>query len=129
MTLVLVLIAAALRAPLRAQGTVPQAAVSAVIACLVVFAVQAPKPHILPRFSVRVSRVVTKPGSIRILEGRSPEPSGKEGLIDVRIIRALYRSAESGRPVSLQVSKKGRRPTLSQEIKRPPVKKPHLVHA
>ena len=64
-----------------------------------------------------------------ILEGRSPEPSGKEGLIDVRIIRALYRSAESGRPVSLQVSKKGRRPTLSQEIKRPPVKKPHLVHA
>ena len=64
-----------------------------------------------------------------ILEGRSPEPSGKEGLIDVRIIRALYRSAESGRPVSLRVSKKGRRPTLSQEIKRPPVKKPHLVHA
>jgi len=64
-----------------------------------------------------------------ILKGRSPEPSGKEGLIDVRIIRALYESAQSGRPVSLQVSKKGRRPTLSQEIKRPPVKKPQLVHA
>jgi hypothetical protein len=40
-TLLLVLVAAALRAPLRAEGTVPQAAVSAVIACLVVFAVQA----------------------------------------------------------------------------------------
>jgi hypothetical protein len=40
-TLVLVLVAAALRAPLRAEGTVPQAAVSAVIACLVVFAIQA----------------------------------------------------------------------------------------
>jgi hypothetical protein len=39
-SLVLVLIAAALRAPLRAEGTVPQAAVSAVIACLVVFAAQ-----------------------------------------------------------------------------------------
>ena len=64
-----------------------------------------------------------------ILEGRSPEPSGKEGLIDVRIIRALYRSAESGRPVTLHVSKNGRRPTLSQEIKRPPVTKPHLVRA
>jgi GFO/IDH/MocA oxidoreductase family protein len=64
-----------------------------------------------------------------ILEGRSPEPSGKEGLIDVRIIRAMYRSAESGRPVTLHVSKNSRRPTLSQEMKRPPVKKPHLVHA
>jgi hypothetical protein len=40
-TLVLVLLAAALRAPLRAEGTVPAAAVSAVVACLVVFAAQA----------------------------------------------------------------------------------------
>jgi hypothetical protein len=40
-TLALVLVAAALRAPLRAEGTVPQAAVSAAIACLVVFAIQA----------------------------------------------------------------------------------------
>jgi hypothetical protein len=40
-TLVLVLLAAALRAPLRAEGAVPRAAVSAVIACLVVFAIQA----------------------------------------------------------------------------------------
>ncbi len=40
-TLLLVLAAAALRAPLRTEGTVPRAAVSALIACLVVFAVQA----------------------------------------------------------------------------------------
>jgi hypothetical protein len=40
-TLLLVLAAAALRAPLRAEGMVPQAAVSALIACLVVFGVQA----------------------------------------------------------------------------------------
>jgi hypothetical protein len=40
LTLLLVLLAAALRAPMRAEGTVPRAAVSAVIACLVVFAVQ-----------------------------------------------------------------------------------------
>jgi hypothetical protein len=39
-TLLLVLIAAALRAPLREEGTVPAAAISAVVACLVVFAVQ-----------------------------------------------------------------------------------------
>jgi hypothetical protein len=40
-TLLLVLAAAALRAPLRAEGVVPQAAVSALIACLVVFGIQA----------------------------------------------------------------------------------------
>jgi uncharacterized membrane protein len=39
-TLLLVLTAAALRAPLRAEGTVPRAAVSAAIACLVVFGIQ-----------------------------------------------------------------------------------------
>jgi len=38
--LLLVLASAALRAPTRAEATVPQAAVSAVIACLVVFAIQ-----------------------------------------------------------------------------------------
>jgi len=40
-TLLLVLAAAALRAPLRAEGAVPRAAVSAAIACLVVFGIQA----------------------------------------------------------------------------------------
>ena len=40
-TLLLVLVSAALRAPLRAEGTVPRAAVSAAIACLIVFAIQA----------------------------------------------------------------------------------------
>ncbi len=40
-TLLLVLVSAALRAPVRAEGALPQAAVSAVIACLVVFAIQA----------------------------------------------------------------------------------------
>ena len=36
----LVLLAAAVRAPLRAEGTVPRVAVSAAVACLVVFALQ-----------------------------------------------------------------------------------------
>jgi protein-S-isoprenylcysteine O-methyltransferase Ste14 len=40
-TLVLVLVSAALRAPMRAEGTVPTAAISAAIACLVVFGLQA----------------------------------------------------------------------------------------
>lgn len=36
-----------------------------------------------------------------ILENRQPEPSGLEGLQDVRITEAIYRSARDGRPVTL----------------------------
>jgi protein-S-isoprenylcysteine O-methyltransferase Ste14 len=40
LTLLLVLVAAALRSPARAEGTIPRAGISAVVACLVVFAIQ-----------------------------------------------------------------------------------------
>ena len=33
-----------------------------------------------------------------LLEDREPEPSGEEGLADVRVLRAIERSAEDGRP-------------------------------
>lgn len=59
--------------------------------------------------------------------GRDPEPSGREGLADVRVIEALYRSAREGRPVALPPFEKRRRPDLRQEITRPPVKKPQLI--
>lgn len=36
-----------------------------------------------------------------IQKGRDPEPSGREGLADVRIIRALHESVRTGRPVRL----------------------------
>jgi len=64
-----------------------------------------------------------------ILTGRDPEPSGREGWADVRVIRALLRSAEIGRPVRLETFEKQRRPDLSQEIQRPPVPEPDLVGA
>ena len=57
-----------------------------------------------------------------------PEPSGAEGLADVRVIRALYRSAEIGRPVQLRPYIKRQRPGMEQEITRPPVDKPELVN-
>src|SRR3954464_1803381 len=63
-----------------------------------------------------------------ILTGSSPEPSGWEGLADVRVIRALYRSADTGRPVTLEPFDKEDRPSLDQEIRRPPAKKPELVN-
>jgi glucose-fructose oxidoreductase len=36
-----------------------------------------------------------------ILADRAPEPSGLEGVQDVRIVEAIYRSARDGRPVTL----------------------------
>jgi len=63
-----------------------------------------------------------------ILTGSSPEPSGWEGLADVRVIRALYRSADTGRPVTLEPFDKEDRPSLDQEITRPGVQKPQLVN-
>jgi predicted dehydrogenase len=63
-----------------------------------------------------------------ILTGAAPEPSGWEGLADVRVIRALYRSADSGQPVRLEPFSKEDRPTSDEEIRRPAVSKPELVN-
>ena len=63
-----------------------------------------------------------------ILTGASPEPSGWEGLADVRVIRALYRSADSGQPVTLEPFTKEDRPSPDQELRRPPVREPELVN-
>jgi glucose-fructose oxidoreductase len=64
-----------------------------------------------------------------VLTGRDPEPSGREGLADVRVIRALYRSAESGAPVQLDQFERATRPSMDQEEHQPPTKKPQLVKA
>jgi predicted dehydrogenase len=59
-----------------------------------------------------------------IINNKQPEPSGEEGLQDVRIIRALYDSAETGKPVEIPPYAPAERPSLAQEIQRPPVGKP-----
>jgi glucose-fructose oxidoreductase len=64
-----------------------------------------------------------------VLDGREPEPSGREGLADIRVIRALLESARTGRVVRLEEFERHRRPTIALEKKRPPVSKPRLVHA
>ena len=64
-----------------------------------------------------------------VLKNKEPEPSGLEGLQDVRIIRALYRSAEDRKPVKLDNTPPRKRPSTVQEITRPPVRKPELVAA
>jgi glucose-fructose oxidoreductase len=64
-----------------------------------------------------------------IKKGRDPERSGWEGWADVRVVSALLRSASIGRPVFLEAFTKRRRPDLSQEISRRPVREPELVIA
>jgi glucose-fructose oxidoreductase len=62
-----------------------------------------------------------------ILKNRVPEPSGEEGLQDVRIVQALYESAETGKAVSIPPFEESKRPTGRQRITRPGVEKPPLV--
>jgi glucose-fructose oxidoreductase len=64
-----------------------------------------------------------------ILKNRHPEPSGEEGAVDVRIVRALYDSLSAGKPVSIRFAEPAKRPAAEQEIRRPPIKKPQLIHA
>lgn len=59
-----------------------------------------------------------------------PEPSGEEGLNDLRIIDAIFESAKKGTSIRLPSRKKNKRPSLRQEIRKPPLtKEPDLVNA
>lgn len=65
-----------------------------------------------------------------ILRNREPEPSGEEGLADVRIVEGMLRSIATGRPVDIEMPQRTRRPTLRQEIRRPAVPRaPKTVNA
>ncbi|MBX7116896.1 MAG: Gfo/Idh/MocA family oxidoreductase [Myxococcaceae bacterium] len=64
-----------------------------------------------------------------ILEDLEPEPSGEEGLADVRVLEALKRSAAEGRPILLPEMTRKMRPDLSLEMHKPPVRKPKTVNA
>jgi predicted dehydrogenase len=62
-----------------------------------------------------------------ILDDRQPEPSGEEGMQDVRIVEALYKSAATGRAVRLRPFRDTHHPGLRQRILRPGIRKPRLV--
>jgi predicted dehydrogenase len=63
-----------------------------------------------------------------VIEDRTPEPDGEEGLIDVRIIQALYDSLDRGRPVELSL-RRDRRPVPGMAMEYPAVPAPELVGA
>jgi predicted dehydrogenase len=62
-----------------------------------------------------------------ILDDRQPEPSGEEGMQDVKIVQALYASAKSGKVIPIRPFTKRQRPTGRQRITRPGVRKPSLI--
>jgi predicted dehydrogenase len=64
-----------------------------------------------------------------ILSNKTPEPGGDEGLCDIRIIEAILESAKTRKPLSLEPIQKSRRPEPEQEIEKPAVDEPELVHA
>jgi glucose-fructose oxidoreductase len=63
-----------------------------------------------------------------VRRGRDPEPNGREGLADVRVIRALDESARSRKPVRLDAFEKDARPEPDLEIRRPGIGEPKTVH-
>jgi predicted dehydrogenase len=63
-----------------------------------------------------------------ILRKRDPEPSGAEGLADVRVVQAAYESARDGRMIELPpFPEKYQRPNLNQETHRPSHGKPETI--
>jgi glucose-fructose oxidoreductase len=61
---------------------------------------------------------------------REPEPSGREGLADVRIIEAIFASDARGRHVRIAPFKKTVRPAGKQVKRKPAVKKkPKVIGA
>ncbi len=59
-----------------------------------------------------------------VLNNKEPEPCGREGLADVRIIRAILESAQTGKPVKLDEFKIEKRPTVEQVIQLPAIDTP-----
>ncbi len=64
-----------------------------------------------------------------IHDGCEPEPSGAEGLADVRIIECLYRSAREGIAVPIPRLPMVEHPSPDQAMTRPAVPEPRLIHA
>ena len=62
------------------------------------------------------------------MQGKDPEPSAEEGCWDVRVVNALYQSAETSKPVKLQHFGPEAPPMKRQGESMPPLmREPELV--
>jgi predicted dehydrogenase len=64
-----------------------------------------------------------------ILHDKEPEPSGLEGLADIRIVQAILESARTARPVALEPMPEKQKVSPAQEIHKPAHGKPEVVNA
>lgn len=64
-----------------------------------------------------------------ILNGRPVEPDGEEGLLDVRVVAAIGRALETGRPQTLPPAVRDKYPTAAQVTTLSAVKPPPFVNA
>jgi predicted dehydrogenase len=62
-----------------------------------------------------------------VRDGIDPEPSGWEGLADIRILQAIQSSARFGRSVPIEAVRPSKRPDLGQDIRMPGHPVPPLV--
>jgi len=85
------------------------------------------KTHTFPKHDQFAAQLVYF--SDCILKDKDPEPSGLEGLADVRIVEAIYESARMKGAIHIPELPGKKRPSLSQEIHRPAHGKPRMVHA
>ncbi len=64
-----------------------------------------------------------------ILEGRRPEPDAEEAICDLRVIEAVLKSAETGKPIPLAPRQRSERPSMNQENEKPAVGKQKPINA
>jgi predicted dehydrogenase len=64
-----------------------------------------------------------------VREDIDPEPSGWEGLADVRILAAIQQAARFGRAVPIEPVLRPRRPNLGQDIEIEPHARPEIIAA
>lgn len=64
-----------------------------------------------------------------IQKKKKPEPSGEEGLADIKIIEAMLLSIDLGSPITLAEVNKRNRPSEHQKITKPSFARPKLFHA
>lgn len=64
-----------------------------------------------------------------IQKNKKVEPSGEEGLIDIKIIEALLLSIDLGSTITFDEINRKIRPGQGQKISRPPILKPRLINA
>ncbi|MEN0059418.1 MAG: Gfo/Idh/MocA family oxidoreductase [Bdellovibrio sp.] len=64
-----------------------------------------------------------------ILKNKEPEPSGEEGLLDIKIIEAIYRSLRTGQITKIDYYHKTTRPTQKLRMQKPAHGMPRIVNA